>query len=354
MASEGETTLLLTNWRSSAVARYVIPARSLYILDSNGSGKTSLLSALYTLSTGQPFPGTRLRDALRYGSDYFGIQNEDTGDFVSGVIRPNGRLSIKKNEDFRVNIPVFTYIPTDNLWFGLSRTRQLEIWDTLIFHYHGAEYARLLLALEKNVTTKSRLIRAFHQEGIHDEALIQTTHSALVSVSERIWTIRQEFLTKIQQQLPLFASWIDSDTRHLSLHWTRTNALGIRTHDEPLTPDCALLWHREVQRGAVLYGAHRDDIGVETHTVPVSHQFSRGELRALVLFFKKITRDMTAGAALWMLDDIFNEFDSTREQTILSSLIHHDDRIIATGTKPLPAMQSLIITASLRELSKET
>ena len=340
-----------TNWRIFNEATWDIPDNSVYILDKNGSGKTSLLSALYTLWTAQPFPGTRLRDALKNGADYFGIQDIEQGDFISGVLRPTGRLQLKTSDDFVANTRVYTYIPNDNLWFSLSRTRQLEIWNTLLFQRFGALYASLLFTLEKSVATKSRLIKSVRDStAIVDIALIKSVHDTIVRASEALWRYRKEYFEYVIGILSDFQVWIDSDVTKLQLEWWKTNSAGVRTRDIQAAVDWEMLWHKEVRAGKVLYGAQRDEILVKNGDALVFSQFSRGELRALVIFFKKVTRDMTEGPVLWLLDDVFNEFDTRREQTILAELIHDEDRVIATGTKPLPDGLKNIVSVSLEEL----
>ena len=349
--------LQITNWRlfTSHVAN--IQLRNTLILDKNGAGKTSLLSALYTVLTQQAWPGTKFKDSLRQGEQYFGLQIAEHELFVNGIISPTGRLNIKKSEDTVEEVygyNVLTYVPNDNQWLFLSRSARLEIFDNLVGQIQGNTYYHQLNLLQKYVATKSRIIRAAQHGEAVDMVLVKTLTDSINHVSQSIWRERQQVISFFRDSLNDFAGWIDTTIDQAVLMWSLSSPMGLATaineHTQlPVLHDWQNLWAKEMVVGKVLYGAQRDDISFVFNGVPAQSFFSRGEMRAFIVFLKKLVRQKIDKPVIWLLDDIFNEFDDDRESIVLDNLIKAKDIFIATGTRN-PLFGSRVTIATLDDI----
>lgn len=342
--------LTFFNWRKFKEADFILPKNSFYLLDENGAGKTTILSGIYSLLTGLPFPGTKFKDAIKTGENYFGLKSENG--FVSGVL--TGRLNIKKEGDFLNPIQVHTYIPTDNLWLFLPRGEQLEIWDRMLIQVYGGKYEKPLKTLENAVKNKNILLKNEHV----DKNLYLNYTRLIHENSVKIWALRDSFFENLTKILPSFNMWINLK-KNVVLETLKSNFSGIRTRsfnpnveEEFLDPFWEKLMQKEKIVGRSLYGAQRDETNFLINDLPISTQFSRGEMRAFIVFLKKYVRDSFDRAVIWLLDDIFNEFDQEREHIILKSLFNESDFLIATGTKEIP--KNLLPAYKIEDILKKS
>jgi hypothetical protein len=144
ITSQPKLSLRLSNWRCFLHQQIDLPDQPAILIDQNGSGKTSLLSAFYSLLTGQPWPQTKWSDHLRQDTDYFGISTSYPDWYISSKLSPSGRLQVRK-EFPEVSISfagslldkhkpptILTYTPTDNYWLSQSRSTKLSSLDQLI------------------------------------------------------------------------------------------------------------------------------------------------------------------------------------------------------------------------------
>lgn len=342
------------NWRKFRELNLKIPENSFYILDENGSGKTSILSGIYTVLTGLAFPETKFRDSVRNAENYFGIKSENN--FVSGAFV--GRVNIKKEGEFLHPLQVHTYIPTDNLWFFQARSSQLKKWDQILSQVFGQDYEKPLKVLENAVKNKNILLK----NESFDEKLYLNYTNLIHKNSLKIWQFRDVFFQDLNMCLKKFLTWTNVK-EEVKIEILRTNFAGIRLKQDLENAESEEflqnIWSEEMVEklrqkerwvGKTLYSAGRDEVNFLVNGANINTQFSRGEMRAFVVFLKKFVREKFLGNVLWLLDDIFNEFDEERENIILKELVKEGDFLIATGTKKLP--KNMLFTCKIEDLEK--
>ncbi len=321
--------ITLTNWRNFDSRQILVPHQSAILIDQNGVGKTSVLSALYSLFTGQPFPGTKFPEFLRGNQQYFGVSTEKPDWSINGQVGPSGRLGVKRNiPEFDHRNVVLTYQPTDNYWFSLSRGQKLKILDDLLAQIYGESYGQLLEKLEKSIKGKTNLLKYYHYSGVRPDVILAgQLHEVSRLYSTKIWEIRQKFFDFLEQKLSDFSGMIQTSLSN----WR------IKTHIKgAFSSDFSVLWERELIVGKVLFGAQRDDFWIESNHLHVEDVLSRGEMRLLVLFVKHIAIELISDQkiqTIWLLDDVFNELDNIREKLIFDTILSRTDYFLATGTR---------------------
>jgi len=363
--------LNLHNWRIFQKQSLEFPNESFLIFDTNGSGKTSLIAALYSLLSSQSWPGTKLNQNLRVGENYFGVSTNDNSWSLTGQISPSGRLVTKyeKPENlhnfFALNSEkwpkVLTYLPTDNYWFAQSRTSKLSVLDNLLGQVYTEKYSKPLAQLEKLVKSKASLIKLCQEDSSRaDMTLVQTLSQQIYLESIVIWNLRIEFWKNIQTRLSQFSDWIESPLKNwrieieISLLSGQKSKLNLENYFLETKIDektWLSLWPREMASGKVLFGAQRDDFSISSNHLAVENVLSRGEMRLLVLFIKNLAREYLKASGekvFWLLDDVFNEFDDQRESLLVKSILADTDYFVATSTKkPLLGM----LTKSISDLT---
>jgi recombinational DNA repair ATPase RecF len=197
--------------------------------------------------------------------------------------------------------------------------------------------------LGKIVESKNRIIRHYRETGeTGDKTLIKILEDDLIKYSLIIWRFRQKFFRLLQQNLPEFSSWIQSDLIDWKIKWSITDQSGERQFVDlqkeieiPILDE--YLWVKELQAGKVLFGANRDDFNLQSQHLFMEKVLSRGEMRLFVLFVKSLVKkpELNPGdkQIWWFLDDIFNELDSSRETILYQQILSKSNFTISTGTK---------------------
>ncbi len=397
----GNLDLSLHHWRCFQTKKFSLPSESFLIVDQNGSGKTSLVSAFYSLLTGQPWPLTKFSQNLQLGKEYFGVSTSFESWALMGKINPSGRLSLKYlKPDLLMDTQivnffvggwpkVLTYLPIDNYWLNQERSKKLSLLDTLLSAVYGSIYIEALSSLDKVLRAKQKLIKhCLETEQFGDLTLITTLSEQILEYSLIVWKFRRRFWQLLQLELPEFQSWIENKFTSLVIKWELSNLNGNKdtlnfskeelvlnmgsvsnnailyevlegkfpmdellklgeletplknsldgAEPKKLVIDWLRLWQKELLVGKVLFGAQRDDFRLEVDHMSVENLFSRGEMRLLVLFIKNLGRQQILdGPVWWLLDDIFNELDSSRELLFYERVLKSADYFIATCTKPI-------------------
>jgi DNA replication and repair protein RecF len=93
----------------------------------------------------------------------------------------------------------------------------------------------------------------------------------------------------------------------------------------------------DAQRGYTAIGPHRDDIALLLDSHPASETASRGEMRSIMLAFKLLEVELqehhSGQKPVILLDDVFSELDSSREQALIRTLAPYQTIITATDLR---------------------
>ncbi len=356
--------LRLNNWRSFESAYINLPKHPAILCDQNGSGKTSVLAATYSLLTGNPWPQTKFNHSLRGGQNYFGVESQTSQSwYLNGKISPSGRLATRYEAPDQINWPfessqsqvkiklqkikVLTYLPTDNSWLFESRTKKIRILDELLGQIYTNDYLEPIRKLTQACLQKQKLIRYSKAENQPiDRTLLTTLSQEILFQSKQIWQYRAEFFKYLDNNLSEFESWINTPLSNWEVRWETSNDQGNRTIVSVFElqlnePDWKTIWEREIASEKILYGAQRDDFNLVSNHIPCQDVFSRGEMRSLVLFIKNLAQTLNLKEkTIWLVDDIFNELDKTREQTIFANILDKADWFLASSTQKVPALST--------------
>lgn len=325
------------NWRKFDQAHFCIPHTPLCIVDHNGSGKTSIIAALYSLLSAKAWPNMNYKQLVKSNTHYFGITAQSDW-YINGALSSNGRMLTKYVNETDITVPVMTYLPTDNQWFFLSRTQKLAVLDTLLSQAFGSPYTIALIQLQKSLKQKTALLKRYLETG-EDDTILATEYSRTIfDASTCLWQLRDQYFISVINQLDQFYTWIEAKhTFELQLLRTvNTQRLYIAPQQPISQPDFLQIWNKEKQAQKILFGAQRDDFVVMVDTFnSISTVLSRGEMRLFVLFLKYTALQLhpNTHSIVWLLDDIFNEFDTKREQVLFESILSQSHSFIATSTK---------------------
>lgn len=326
--------LSVENIRSHDVFTLLISPTTTVITGKNGSGKTSLLEALYISLQGSSFKGSD-NDVLRYGSPWWRIDLE-FDDHINRSITfdpklVSGRKKIIVDDKIMYRMPlkhkypVVLFEPEDLRLLHGSPTRRRQFVDRFISQLDPL-YSNAIRKYERALKQRNNLLKK-----------LPTTHNELfvwdISLSEYgayIIEKRIAFIEKINNNLNEAYNNIAKSNDIVSVHYSHTYIGDIK---QKLLNDLHNHSSRDALLGFTSTGPHRHDVIFQFNNSPALDVASRGEVRSIILALKFLEVDIIEQIIdqkpIILLDDVFSELDETRQKSLLSA----ENQIIITSTK---------------------
>lgn len=316
------------------------------ILGRNGSGKTTLLEAIYVLHQGTSFRG-RDRDMIAHDADKteFKLEFND---------QPTRRLSISTGPDGKTikqftydgssaarlpakyRLPVVLFEPDELRLLTSSPQRRRDFIDGIIARL-SPTYATVLSRFSRALLQRNELLKQHDTMSQSDwQNHLFAWDVKFAELSSSIIKARINFITHSNEHLSRLYSELAGTIHHVTAKYvspfTNTETLEqsiLRKLESSRTLDIA--------RGYTSVGPHRDDVELDLDGHPAANVASRGELRTIMLAFKLLEVELqehhTGEKPLILLDDVFSELDSTREQKLMQALEKYQTIITATDLR---------------------
>ncbi|MCU4675815.1 DNA replication and repair protein RecF [Catenovulum sp. 2E275] len=296
----------------------VVPHSSCNIIvGENGSGKTSILEAIYMLGFGRTFRKSKTAELVQFDqndltifaateSDYqdtatFGIRKYKNG---SSEIKVRGKKA-KRLSELSSEFPIisFTSDTIDLIDSGPSGRRKFIDW--LVFHVkHSEDVAEIYRQFDKVLEQRNEALKQA------DLKMIQAWTPKFVELNLQIQSMRNEVISQLQDYLNKSYRQVESSKVNSSP--TITYKLGWNSEFD-LAELLAKNQGFEIKRRSCNYGVHRDDIIFQLDDTPVKNILSRGETKrfvlALLLAAEALLVTKSQKHCIWVLDDIAAELD---------------------------------------------
>lgn len=300
----------------------------------NGSGKTSLLEALYFLGYGRSFQSRLLQRIIRYGENemsLFGVVKTDAElPLHIGIakslqegsqIRLNGKNVLNASELVKQMPMQLIHPESFHLLTGGAQPRR-QFLDWGLFHVEP-EFHDLWQRSQRLLQQRNAALR----NGAED-ALVTLWDHSWIDLANRIDELRQSYMSQFMDLFIEVAERFQM-TIPISLHYHRG-------------------WHAEHDLQSILIqqlandrarhytysGPHRADVNLKLAGVPVADALSRGQQKLLlmVLFLTQaeLLYRRTAKRSCYLLDDILAEFDPLKREHLLLTLSGLSSQIFLT------------------------
>lgn len=338
-------SLEITDFRNLRSVKILPSSAVNWFIGQNGSGKTSVLEALYLLSTGRSFRSLNAKQFINHDSSvclvvismesshrtalptHIGVERDVQGGFVA---RSNG-VSIKRLSELARLFPVVTLLPESvNLLTGDPSNRR-EFVDWTMFHVeHGSDYFEVYRRFTTALQNRNKLLRNHNiqREGIHNVSFLRELDSwdeQFAQWGERLSVLREEFLEKFCTGL--YTNAVDYrdafgspsyELERVKLVYSRGWAGG-----RSLADQLQQVREKDIERGTSTCGPQRFDFKVQYDEVLVRDFFSRGQLRHLTSLCKisqarLFQQTHVEGEVIFLFDDAFAELDSRHALSIIS------------------------------------
>jgi DNA replication and repair protein RecF len=304
------------------------------ITGANGSGKTSLLEAIYISLQGSSFRGSDA-DILQKDAPWWRIEvvlddeqkRTSTFDPTKSVSRKQFVIDSKTTARIPAKLkhPVVLFEPEDLRLLHGSPARRRQFIDRFISQLNPL-YGTSLRKYERALKQRNNLLKSAY---ISDDQLF-AWNVALAEHGSYIIEQRIAFIEQLNQNLAELYQSIAGTHDDVSIHYSHTYVGDIK---QKLLNDLHVHLDRDRHLGSTSVGPHRHDVVFEINASPALSIASRGEARTIVLALKflevDIIEQLTEKTPIILLDDVFSELDATRQQLLTSQLKGH--QIIITS-----------------------
>jgi DNA replication and repair protein RecF len=309
------------------------------IAGDNGQGKTSLLEALYFVSTTRSFRADKLREMIREGAASATVRSVIEEDGLlrehRAIVTPTSRsIQVDGKRPFRLaayatRTPVVVFHPGDlELVSGPASVRRRLLDRVALFidptsgdqrqRYEKAQRSRQA-TLEARGPTAPELDAIEQLMAEHGAALTR----ARATTAERL----------TEALLPAFGRMLAAAL-----------VLAVRFQAGG-TPDPALFVselarrrREDARRGSASFGPHRDEFVLSLDGRPARRHASQGQQRILTLALKSAELDCVREARraepVLLLDDVSSELDPTRTGAVYDFLRGTPSQVFVTTTRP--------------------
>ncbi len=323
-------SITVGNVRSIEHAELEVAPGLTLLWGDNGSGKTSLLEAIFLLGRGRSFRTRNTERLIRAGQDHLRVIGQvRLGDFAQTVgfearasavaARVSGRAVSSLAELSQV-FAVQVIEPGVHKLLEEGGHRRRRWMDWAVFHVEPVfaetwlRYTRALKQRNAALKTQPQQATAWDME--------------LVRAGEVIAESRQSFLEQLRpywQEAVTALSGLD-----VQLHYLRGWSAG-RTLAEALVASRA----RDELRGLTHAGPHRADVAVRLGGRPAREVLSRGQQKlvavAMTVAQLRLLQALTGTTPTLLLDDPAAELDAERLRLFIEQVIQLRSQLIVTS-----------------------
>ena len=297
------------------------------IIGNNAQGKTSLVEALYAMSTTKSHRTSKDVQMIQFEQDFFRIQAEiqtdETFKVALSISREGKKATLndvakKKLTDYIGTLKVVFFAPEDlELIKGAPNVRRrflnMEIGqiDRLYLH-HLNQYSKI-------IKQRNELLKKFTESDESNLMLEVLTKQLLPHVAyivnKRVW-----FLKELVVHAKQMHAKITDQLEDISFGYLNTMKLEV-VSDAAILDKYEGTYETDKRLRTTTLGPHRDDFMIFINDVNAHHFASQGQQRTSVLAIKlaqtQVIKEVAGVYPILLLDDVLSELDDSRQTKLL-------------------------------------
>ena len=314
--------LSLTDFRNLDSATLDFNRKLNLIYGDNGSGKTSLLEAIYVLCQAESFRTHQLKQCIKHRSNGFLLFGRFST-FKTGLARHHDKLEIRidgqvirRRSELVRKSPIQIVNADSFVLIDGAPAKRRSFLDWCLFHVEH-DYAKLWRQFQHALKQRNRLLKSRQ-----DLNLLEYWDQHLIEPSLALCEMRQlytrrlhdsiiadfgELLQDIPLEIEYRRGWPDRTDLHTSLAESR---------------------QRDIRQGFTGVGIHRDDIEMTTRGIKIGEVLSRGQSKriclALLLAVLRLVNQERHESVILLIDDLNSELDQNAQNLVYEHLANMD------------------------------
>lgn len=332
------------------------------LLSPNGTGKTSVLEAVYALATASSFRTNSAGDMVRSGEHLAelhgvlfhqerriqvdltltrGTRNTTKRMLVNGQ-RPTSRATLSE----ALPLTVFTPEGVDIVRQGPENRR---VFLTNLLTDVDLSTGEPIERFNRILSQRNAILRRLQGERPttlqRDE--LEAWSADFVVASEELVELRRRVLSELAPLVSRFYCELAQDKTEVAVAYERS-------WSGSLSDALRRSFDDDRFRGHTTIGPQRDDISLTLNGRDARHQASQGEQRSLALALRlgghELVQQRRGVDPLLLLDDVFSELDPLRSSRLLQLL--PAGQTLVTTASPLPPAMSPAVVIDLATVLK--
>lgn len=297
------------------------------IYGKNGSGKSSLLESIYTLSTSKSFRTSRLKNCINSQEEKFtlfgkfshhsiGIQKDKS----KLLIKVNNKIISKRSEFVKLQSVLALDSNCFDLITGTKQTRR-EYLDWTLFHVEH-EFSKVWIKYKNVLKQRNQLLKNKNKRELEywDNYLIEY-NNIIDSFRKKLITSFLEYIEDVFRNNELYSKVEISYDQGWKLDLDFKVALSSKLDFD-------------MKRGFTSVGVHKSDLKFSIDNSEIKDVFSRGQLKNFVIQLYLISLDFVSENSsitpILIVDDLIAELDQNSIKNVIVSLIEKEYQIFVS------------------------
>ena len=311
----------ISNFRNVLAANLHFHPKVNWIVGANGSGKTSLLEAIYCLGSARSFRTSNYNQLVNFNSDtmnlFAQISNERNVNVNLGVQIADKRKKIRvNNEDVKtastlaehLAIQVITPDQSKLIEEGPRLRRKFIDWGMFhVEHSFKSDWRRLLQSLKQR-NAQLKVSRKYQDVAHWDLEFLE--------VSEKICFARENYVRQLVGYIDNYTSQLEKFV-HIEFDfykgWPKGKKLAKCIQEHFLM---------DQKKGLTQHGPHKSDLRIKSEHTLFKDVASRGQIKLLATILKiaqlEHLREMVHRNGILMIDDQGSEFDLENQRKVFT------------------------------------
>ena len=327
----------LVNFRSHDEFLLQCNKETSLLVGENGSGKTSVLEAIYEALRGKSFRATD-EEILKRGAEFYRIELDFTDGTKTIVLYDGQRKQFLVEDKKKTRLPkknrypIVLFLPEDLHLVATSPTKRRNYFDRVISEFNES-YSNSLLKYEKALRQRNELLKKHKIDEDGNKVIDRDFFSwniLLAKYGLEIRNYRKQYLDKLNAE---FNQVYHSIVENGDQVFLKLNLFGGEITEADYFNRLENEFRRDLILGHTGFGIHRDDFIFLFNEKEADGTASRGELRSMILAMKFIEADLifreTGKRPVVLLDDVFSELDNVRQKSLVKNF--KDNQVIITS-----------------------
>lgn len=308
------------------------------IYGNNGSGKTNLVEAIYTLGLTRSFRTKIDKNLIRKGELSTKIEGDVINNYSSTyqiVINNEGKKVkidnqiIPKISDYISNINLILLQPDEQIIFDESPNVRRKMLNIEISQLNR-EYLNYLNNYNRILKQRNFYLRELFINGNSSRDYLNILTNNLIEYGLKINKMRCEFINNINKYLSTNYHNIfelgNLEIKYISNYSNKTSDEILKIYQKN--------YNREISLGKTLIGIHHDDIVFLLDGENIAYCGSNGQRKNAILSYKlselEVFYNKKGTYPILILDDIFSALDSKKIENIIALLNKNVQTFITT------------------------
>ena len=330
-------SIKLVNFRSHDEFLLQCNKKTSLLVGENGSGKTSVLEAIYEALRGKSFRATD-EEILKRGTEFYRIELDFTDGTKTIVLYDGQRKQFLVEDKKKTRLPkknrypIVLFLPEDLHLVATSPTKRRNYFDRVISEFNES-YSNSLLKYEKALRQRNELLKKYKIDEDDNKIIDRAFFSwniLLAKYGLEIRNYRKQYLDKLNAE---FNQVYHSIVENGDQVFLKLNLFGGDITEADYFNRLENEFRRDLILGHTGFGIHRDDFIFLFNEKEADGTASRGELRSMILAMKFIEADLifreTGKRPVVLLDDVFSELDNVRQKSLVKNF--KDNQVIITS-----------------------